>query len=134
MGYLENSLPETISRLPNYSDTTEPLESRVRAYLDVNCAHCHSEGTHCAYRPIRFGFTDTDDYNNIGVCVEPDTDLNEGLGHIIEPGDARNSVLFFRINSIESAARMPLLGRTLRHNEGVDLVEEWINELNIDCN
>lgn len=134
LGYLDNSLPETISRLPNYNDTTEPLESRVRAYLDINCAHCHSEETHCAYRPMRFGFNDTQDYGNMGVCVDADTDLGEELGHIVEPGDARNSVLHFRILSTEPSTRMPLLGRSLRHNEGVDLIEEWIDSLNTDCN
>ena len=134
LGYLENLLPENISHLPNYSDTSQPLESRVRAYLEINCAHCHSEETHCAYRPMRFGYSDTEDYGNMGVCIEPDTDLGEDLNHIVEPGDARNSVLHYRLISVEPSTRMPLLGRSLRHNEGVDLIEEWITSLNIDCN
>jgi len=134
LGYLENSLPNTISRLPDYNNTSESLDLRARAYLDINCAHCHSEETHCAYRPIRFGYNDTESFNNIGVCVSADTDLGEGLGFIVEPGDARNSVLHFRINSLEPSTRMPLIGRSLRHNEGVNLIEEWINSLNIDCN
>lgn len=134
LGYLENSLPETISQLPNYSDISEPLESRVRAYLEINCAHCHSEETHCSYRPMRFEYIDTQNYDNIGVCVDPDTELEEGLGHIVEPGDARNSVLHYRLSSNEPSTRMPLLGRSLRHNEGVALIEEWIDSLITDCN
>jgi uncharacterized repeat protein (TIGR03806 family) len=133
-GYLENTLPENIARTPDYSDPTEPIEQRVRAYLDINCAHCHSDDTHCAYRPMRFSYEATEDYANMGVCVDPDTDLGEGLGHIVEPGDARNSVMHFRISSVEQSYRMPLLGRTLRHNEGVTLIEEWIDSLNIECN
>ncbi|WP_256867412.1 Ig-like domain-containing protein [Winogradskyella forsetii] len=134
IGYLDNSMPETISRLPNYNDISQPLESRVRAYLEINCAHCHSEETHCSYRPMRFGYNDSEEYVNMGVCVDADTDLGEDLGHIIEPGDARNSVLHFRLSSLEPSTRMPLLGRSLRHNEGVDLIEEWIDSLNTDCN
>jgi uncharacterized repeat protein (TIGR03806 family) len=133
-GYLENNLPNTIATLPNYNDTSESLEHRVRAYLDINCAHCHSEETHCAYRPMRFDFTETIDHSNIGVCVDPDTDLGLGLGHIIEPGDARNSVLFYRLSTVEPSERMPLMGRTVIHTEGVDLIEDWINSLNDDCN
>ncbi|MFC0603491.1 Ig-like domain-containing protein [Winogradskyella pulchriflava] len=133
-GYLENTIPSNISKLPDYNDTSKPLDLRVRAYLEINCAHCHSEETHCAYRPMRFGYNDTQDYSNIGVCVDPDTDLGEGLGHIVEPGDARNSVLHFRINSTEPSTRMPLIGRSLRHTEGIELIEEWIDSLNIDCN
>ena len=134
LGYLENNLPNDIAQLPNYSDDSQPLDLRVRAYLDINCAHCHSEETHCAYRPMRFDYVDTQDFSNIGVCVDPDTDLDEELGHIVEPGDARNSVLHFRLNSTDGATRMPLIGRTLRHNEGVDLIEQWIDALTTECN
>jgi hypothetical protein len=70
----------------------------------------------------------------MGVCIDADTDLGEGLGHIVEPGDARNSVLHYRLNSLEQSNRMPLLGRTIRHVEGVNLIEAWIETLNIDCN
>src|SRR5690606_35473867 len=51
VGYLENSLPANISQLPDYNDTNTSLELRSRAYLEINCAHCHSEETHCDYRP-----------------------------------------------------------------------------------
>jgi len=134
IGYLENSLPSTITTLPNYNDASISLELRARAYLDVNCAHCHSEETHCAYRPMRFSFSDTEDFTNIGVCVDPDTDLGLNHGHIVEPGDARNSVLYYRLSSTEPSDRMPLLGRSTIHTEGADLIEDWINSLTNDCN
>lgn len=134
IGYLENTLPATIASLPNYNDTSETLGNRVRAYLDINCAHCHSEETHCAYRPLRFDYSETNDFTNMGVCVDADTDLGFDLGHIIEPGDARNSVLHYRLNSTEPSDRMPLLARTIVHAEGVELIEEWINSLNTNCN
>jgi hypothetical protein len=134
LGYLEYSLLNEISVLPDYNDTSESMDLRVRAYLDINCAHCHSEETHCAYRPMRFGFSDTEDETNMGVCVDADTDLGLDLGHIVEPGDARNSVLHFRLNSTEQSNRMPLLGRSTVHTEGVELIEDWINSLNNDCN
>ncbi|BAO75476.1 hypothetical protein WPG_1246 [Winogradskyella sp. PG-2] len=134
IGYLENSLPSNIETLPNYDDTSLSLGLRARAYLDINCAHCHSEETHCAYRPMRFSFSDTEDFTNIGLCVDPDTDLGLGHEHIVEPGDARNSVLYYRLSSTEPSDRMPLLGRSLIHIEGADLIEDWINSLNNDCN
>ncbi|WP_299126649.1 hypothetical protein [uncultured Winogradskyella sp.] len=132
-GYLNNSLPSSITTMPDYNDTSEPIDLRVRSYLDINCAHCHSEETHCAYRPLRLSFSDTEDYTNIGVCVTPDTDLGEGLGHIIEPGDPNSSVLHFRLSSIEQSYRMPLLGRTLKDIKGVALVEQWIDQLTNEC-
>ncbi|WP_299098315.1 hypothetical protein [uncultured Winogradskyella sp.] len=134
LGYLENTLPNIIDKLPNYNDSDETLELRVRAYVDVNCAHCHSEETHCAYRPLRFDFSDTHNPTNLGVCVEADTDLGFDLGHIVESGDARNSVLYYRISSVEPSDRMPLLARSFVHKEGAELIEEWINTLNSNCN
>ena len=134
VGYLENTLPDVISKLPDYYDTSESLDNRVRAYLDINCAHCHSDETHCAYRPMRFDYSETSDFTNMGVCVEAETDLGFGLGNIVEPGDPRNSVLHFRLSSTEPSNRMPLLARTIVHEEGVLLIEEWITTLNINCN
>ncbi|WP_037348884.1 hypothetical protein [Sediminibacter sp. Hel_I_10] len=133
LGYLENTLPNTVSATPDYNDETVDLELRARAYLDINCAHCHSEETHCSYRPMRFSFQDTESYTNIGVCVDPDTDLELELNHIVEPGDSRHSVLHFRLNSTEPSYRMPLLGRTLVHAEGVELIENWIDSLTETC-
>lgn len=133
-GYLVDlSSPENVSSVPDYNDVSVPLENRVRGYLDINCAHCHSDEGHCDYRPIRLDYESTLDYANLGVCIPPDEGLNEGLGDIIIPGDARNSVLHFRINSTDESTRMPLLGRSIVHTEGVELIEEWINELNNTC-
>lgn len=134
VGYLENTLPTTIAKTPDYNDTNESLELRTRAYLDINCAHCHSEETHCSYRPLRLDYPSTENPINMGVCVDPDTDLGLGLGPIIKPGDPRNSVLHFRLSSIEPSNRMPLLSRNIVHTEGVDLIEAWINSLNTNCN
>jgi hypothetical protein len=68
----------------------------------------------------------------MGVCVEPDTQIN-GTSFIVTPGNVDTSVLRFRVNSIEEANRMPIIGRTLKHEEGVRLIDEWINALNGAC-
>ncbi|MEP5255934.1 MAG: hypothetical protein ABJQ39_12800 [Winogradskyella arenosi] len=133
-GYLDNSLPETIYQLPNYTDTSVPLSQRVRSYLEINCAHCHSDYTHCSYRPMRFDYSLTDDFANMGVCVDADTPLGEDLERIVTPGDARSSVLYYRLSATEPSTRMPLLARTLVHTEGLQLVEAWIESLDMNCN
>ena len=133
-GYLADlDTSSSVSDVPDYTDIDAPLENRVRAYLDINCAHCHSDQGHCDYRPIRLDYESTTEYTNLGICVPPDEGLGEGLGDIIIPGDPRNSVLHFRINSTEESNRMPLLGRSKVHSEGVELIEEWIDGLNNTC-
>ncbi|MCB0383148.1 MAG: hypothetical protein KDD05_07585 [Psychroserpens sp.] len=131
-GYLENNIPSTIVSTVDWEDESLPLELRVRSYLDINCAHCHSEESYCEYRPMRLAFKDNDDDVNKGVCVTPDTQISP-LTHIIAKGQIDKSVLHFRISSTEEQYRMPLLGRTLQHAEGVRLIEEWINSLEGIC-
>ena len=132
-GYLDNA-PENIETMANWTDPSNSLELRVRSYLDINCAHCHSDNTHCEYRPIRLDFDSTEDLTNLGLCLAPDTDLGNGTDLIVAPGNFIRSVLHFRMASVEEEYRMPLLGRTLVHQESVDLIEEWITSLDIDCN
>ena len=112
--------------------TSLPLELRVRSYLDINCAHCHSEESYCEYRPLRLAFNENDNDVNKGVCVTPDTQISP-YTHIISSGQIDKSILHFRISSTEEQYRMPLLGRTLQHAEGVRLIEEWINSLEGEC-
>ncbi|SDR72456.1 conserved hypothetical protein, HNE_0200 family [Formosa sp. Hel1_31_208] len=132
VGYLQDNLPSSIESTVKWDDETQDLELRVRSYLDINCAHCHSEESYCEYRPMRFGFNENGDDTNKGVCVEPDTQI-AGTSFIVTPGNIDTSVLRFRINSIEEQNRMPIIGRTLKHEEGVRLIEEWINSLSGEC-
>ncbi len=132
-GYLENNYPSNIVSTINWEDDSQPLELRVRSYFDINCAHCHSDEGYCNYRPMRFAFYRTDDQSKMGVCVDADEVFDASLTKIIEPGNPNRSILFYRISTVEESLRMPILARTLKHEEGVQLIEEWINSLNINC-
>ncbi len=129
VGYLQNNLPGNIYSTVDYHDETQDLELRLRSYLDINCAHCHSEGRHCDYRPMRLAYGETTTKINMGLCVEPDEFINSTLTYIITPSNISRSVMHFRLNSTEENMRMPLLGRTLVHEEGVQLLEDWINSI-----
>ena len=133
MGYL-NSYPENLEAVANWKDLSEPLEKRVRSYIDINCAHCHSDNTHCEYRPIRLSYEATEDLANMGVCLTPDTNLGNGTDLIINPGNINRSVLHFRMNSNEEEYRMPLIGRSIVHEEAIEMIEQWINSLENNCN
>lgn len=137
-GYLENnfSLPTAQNTVINYDDNTQPLEKRVRAYFDINCAHCHSEGAHCSYRPMRFAYQETFNNNsNMGVCVNTQDmqDFPPALSKIITPGNKDRSMLYYRLNTTDESYRMPLHGRTIIHTEGIQLIEQWINSLSSPC-
>ena len=134
MGYLANSLPVSINTTARWDDPAQSLTDRVRGYVDMNCAHCLANGKYCDYRPMRFAWSETDDLTNLGVCVAPADPLLPVHSHIVKPGNTEKSLLFYRISSVQDGVRMPLLGRTLVHEEGRQLIEQWINSLTITCN
>lgn len=116
-----------------WDDVTEDITQRVRAYLDMNCAHCHGDGNHCSYRPIRFNWEQSVDLTALGVCVTPEEPLLPAHSHIVTPSNLERSVLHYRLASTEVAERMPLLGRTVVHEEAQQLIELWINSLQQPC-
>jgi uncharacterized repeat protein (TIGR03806 family) len=133
-GYLQNtiSLPSDENTVVDYNDTSKSLELRVRSYVDSNCSHCHSQARHCDYRPMKFDFASS--YNNLanmGVCVSTEDmqDFDPALDKIVNPGSPNRSMMYYRLNTTDEAVMMPLHGRTLIHQEGVNLVGAWINSL-----
>lgn len=131
-GYLEDDIPGTINTVVNWKDETQPIGIRVRSYIDVNCAHCHTEFSYCDYRPMRFAFGETADEINLGVCVDPDSAI-PGLTKIVAPSLKERSVMYFRLNTAAEEMRMPLLGRSIIHEEAVELIGEWIDGLTTEC-
>lgn len=134
-GYLQPGFPPP-QPVAKWNDPDASLNDRVRAYVDMNCAHCHADGKHCDYRPMRFAWQETALPVNLGVCVEPEDPLpsNPELVYIVAPSNTFRSMLLHRISATDESVRMPLLGRTVVHEEAVQLVTEWINSLTEPCN
>lgn len=133
IGYIDNTLPNinTINSTVDWRDTSKPLELRAKSYLDMNCAHCHRDGGHCDYVPQRLNFSNNDSYT-YGICL-PSLFVIPDNPYVITPGDASRSELFYRITTNEGSEMMPLIGRTIIHDEGVDLIREYINSLPTSC-
>jgi uncharacterized repeat protein (TIGR03806 family) len=132
-GYLADNLPPSIVSTVDWTDEAQPLETRVRSYLDINCAHCHHEGSHCDYRAMRFAFNETTVPQNLGICVPPDEVISPSLTYIVAKKNSLRSVLTYRLKSVNPSERMPLLGRTVKHEEAVALIEQWINSMDAPC-
>ncbi|MGB1308007.1 MAG: Ig-like domain-containing protein [Oceanihabitans sp.] len=131
IGYL-NEKPATINTVVNWEDTTQSLDLRVRSYLDINCAHCHTDLGHCDYRPMRLAFNESDNETNLGVCVEPEENVSPFI-KIVLPGNISKSMLHFRLSTTQEQYKMPLIGRSIVHEEAVQLIEDWINSLTTTC-
>ena len=131
-GYLGNDTTTDIPRSTvDWSDTTKSLEDRARSYIDINCAHCHRDGGHCDYTNMRFNYSNTD-LLSFGVCMTP-LFRNVPGPFVINAGNADNSELVYRISSVQDSEMMPIIGRSLVHTEGVQLIKDWINSLTTTC-
>jgi uncharacterized repeat protein (TIGR03806 family) len=110
------------------------LNAAARAYLDINCAHCHS----------RTGQADTSglylepwepENANLGLC-KPPIAAGRGAGsHLfsIVPGEADASIFTYRMASTGADVMMPELGRSTVDEEGVALIAAWINAMAGGC-
>ena len=133
MGYINNTLPalSSIYSTVDWRDTSKPLGLRARSYIDINCAHCHRVGGHCDYVPQRFDFSNTNNYT-LGVCLTPLFQVPDHP-YVVNAGNADQSELVYRIDTNEGSEMMPIIGRTLIHDEGVQLIKDWINSLDPTC-
>ncbi|MBN8854501.1 MAG: hypothetical protein BGO55_21455 [Sphingobacteriales bacterium 50-39] len=93
--------PAFAPSLPVWQDSSYTLQQRVGAYVEVNCAHCHNPDGFCARSglDLRWRATLTD---------------QRALGKMIK---------FMR------KGRMPLIGTTIVHQEGVALLEKYLKNL-----
>jgi hypothetical protein len=78
---------------------------------------------------LRLAFSETGVGQNMGICVEPEEALDPSLIEIIVPGNVNKSMMHFRLSSTAESNRMPLLGRTIVHEEGVQLLKDFINSI-----
>ncbi|NGP75764.1 hypothetical protein G3570_03915 [Balneolaceae bacterium YR4-1] len=135
LGFLEDiPVPDSLARLPAWDDTaTGTIHDRARAYLDVNCGMCHNPGG-SANNSRLFLNLENDNPYNLGIFKRP-LATGGGSGDLefdIVPGKPDSSILVYRLESTEPQIRMPELGRTLVHEEGVKLIREWIDQMEFE--
>ena len=110
------------------------LEQRARAYLDINCAHCHNEAGAADTSALDLDIN-TPLGREFGVC-KPPVAVGRGSGsrpYDIYPGRPDDSILLYRIQHTEPDIAMPELGRSTIHVEGVALLREWITAMEGEC-
>lgn len=125
---LLDRVPAEAPRLPRWDDpATGTLDQRARAYLDVNCAHCHNRQGAASNSGLFLGFEEPDRVAT-GIDKRP-VAAGRGSGGLeldIAPGHPERSILIYRMNTTEPGLAMPEVGRALVHDEAVALLGEWI--------
>jgi uncharacterized repeat protein (TIGR03806 family) len=122
-----DGIPAHPAVIPAIWDSSLPVDARARAYLDINCAHCHKADGSASNSGLWLGWTESDPVK-LGLGKHP-TAAGRGSGGrimVVEPGLPDQSILYFRMASDEPGIAMPELGRSIIDDEGLALVHDWI--------
>ncbi|MGE0500892.1 MAG: SO2930 family diheme c-type cytochrome [Rhizobiaceae bacterium] len=115
---------------PDWRDASAPLDARARAWLDVNCAHCHRREGPASNSGLFLTFGEVDRVA-LGIGKRP-VAAGKGSGgreFDIVPGDPDASIMVYRVDSVEPGVMMPELGRHLADPDAVALLREWIADM-----
>ncbi|MBX2897256.1 MAG: hypothetical protein KF763_17545 [Cyclobacteriaceae bacterium] len=121
---------DAIDKLASYEDASIPINDRARAWLEINCAHCHRADGPAKNSGLYLLASETNPARlGIGKAPVAAGKGSGGLLYGIVPGNPDASILQYRIESIHPGVMMPELGRSITHTEGVALVRQWIEGL-----
>ncbi len=131
-GTLEDAPPKTTwPKLADYADSENgTVDARARAWLEVNCAHCHNPAGSARTSGLDLRSIQAD-AGKFGVFKSP-VAAGKGTGdrrYDIVPGKPDESILMYRIETDEAGMRMPNLARAMVHDEAVALIRKWIEQM-----
>ena len=96
----------TVSTIPDYKDENNSVEEKARAYFDMNCSHCH--------RPKAWKKATERDFD-----FQYETSLRES--NIL---DKKSKIL-----EVFRDGEMPYLGVTVVDDEGLQIIEAYLDSL-----
>ena len=116
----------------NWEDEHLSLDARVKSYLDINCGHCHSSTGNANSTGLYLDLTENRPVHR-GIFKKPVATGRGSGGHqySISPGNSEESIMLYRMISIDPGVMMPESGRSLSHNEAIDMIREWIDKMEI---
>jgi uncharacterized repeat protein (TIGR03806 family) len=123
--------PTAAPRLATWNDpTTGTVAERARAYLEANCAHCHSEGGFARTTGLFLSSAVTSP-SQFGVCKPPVAvgEASGGFLYDVVPGDPDHSIMTYRMASTTPSVMMPQIGRSIVDEAGLQLIRDWITGL-----
>ena len=114
----------------SYLDVNAPLNDRARAYLDINCGHCHIPGGSADTTGLYLNLTEKRK-EHLGIFKKPVAAgrASGNLKYSIVPEKPDESIFLYRMKSLDPGIMMPESGRALAHKEGIDLISTWIDQL-----
>ena len=128
LGWIDSKLDS--NSISSYTDVNASLDDRARAYLDINCGHCHIPGGSADTTGLYLNYTE-ENREQLGIYKKPVAAgrASGNLKYSIVPSHADDSIMLFRMNSLDPGIMMPESGRALADEAGIELIKNWINKL-----
>ena len=130
-GLLQGVPAGSHEKMARFDDPTSgSVNERARAWLEVNCAHCHNPAGSARTSGLDLRTAQLDPAK-FGVFKTP-VAAGKGSGgrrYDIIPGKPDDSILMFRLETEEAGARMPSLARNIADHRANQLIREWILKL-----
>lgn len=120
--------PEACPKLADWTDSVHTsLNDRARAYLEMNCGHCHNPKGPAYTSGLHLNILNQNP-ENLGICktVVAAGKATGGRMFDIAPGRPDESIFVYRMESEDPGVKMPEVGKVLVHTEGVALIRQWI--------
>jgi uncharacterized repeat protein (TIGR03806 family) len=129
LGLFDAALPD-LSGLPVLIDPLGDegtLDQRARSYLHANCSHCHRQDGGAGISGLRYVAWEQEPIH-LGVCKPPAAAgaASGGLPYDIVPGAPDESIVVYRMQSLDPEVKMPELPSQVLNPEGIALISEWI--------
>jgi uncharacterized repeat protein (TIGR03806 family) len=131
---LIENLPENLNEIPKiaiWNDAANySLDARARAWLDINCAHCHRSEGPASTSGLLLSIYEQNK-TALGIFKTPVAAGrgSGGLSFDIEPGKPEKSILVHRMESLDPGVMMPEIARKLVHKEALQLIKDWIKTM-----
>ena len=106
LGLLNQFSVDHIEQMSNYRNTNASLQDRGKAYLAMNCAHCHNPDSWQRAADREFDFRYETPLNEAGIRYEEE-----------------------KIKRVIRDQEMPLIGTTMLDDEGAELLIDFLNSL-----
>lgn len=106
LGVLNSFSVNQVSQIVDYNDPSASLSDRGRAYLDMNCAHCHNPSGWSTPSQIEFDFRYETPFSETGILYDKE-----------------------KISNALLEREMPFIGTTMQDEDGLTLVLQYLESL-----
>ncbi len=124
-------VPTVAARVPLWEERAKlPSAPVARGWLDANCAHCHNPAGSASNSGLDLRWEQSDPVR-LGVLKRP-VAAGRGSGGLefdVLPGHPDQSIVIYRMSSLEGGISMPELGRSSVDPDGQAAVARWIREM-----